>query len=139
MILDDFLVMADAQSSTVSAASTDYIDTKAAGDAYEGAWFVFRVDTLFASTGTVTCEVQLQTSPATNFTDSGTATLISSSALAFSTFTAGYMFKARIPSGCKRYLRGYKVVSPNTGGNYATSAIYDMFIVKDPLYANWTA
>ena len=131
MILDTFLLMADAQSSTVSHASSDYIDTKKAGDIGGSAWFVFRVDTLFASTGTVTGTVELQTSPATNFTDSGTATLVATSALAFSKFVAGYTIKLRIPSGVNRYLRGYITVSPNTGGNYATSCISDMFIVKD--------
>ena len=133
MILDDLLKLADAQSSTVSVASTSYIDTQAGGDSYEGAWFYFRVDTLFASEGTVTCDIQLQTSANTTFSGARTATytLVSSSALEFSTFVAGYVYKVRIPPRAQRYIRGHIVVSPNSGANYATSAIYDMFIVKD--------
>lgn len=133
MFLDDTLKLADAQSSTVSAASTSYIDCQAAGDAYVGCWLYFRVDTLFASTGTVTFELELQTSDNTTFSGARTSTytLVSSTALPYSNFVAGYELKLRIPPGARRYLRGYQTTSPNTGANYSTAAVYDMWIVKD--------
>lgn len=130
MILDKLALLSDAQNSTVSVASTDYIDTLAKGQAYDGCHFVVRVDTSFASQGTTTCTFQLQTSDETSFGDS--ATLAASSAFVASQLTAGKFWAVKIPStGVRRYIRGYKVMSENTGGNYWTAAIYDMFIVKD--------
>ena len=143
MFLDALALLSDAQSSTVSVASTDYIDLAAVTDAagntfvstgqqYEGCFFVFRVDTAFTSSGTTTCTIQLQSSNDSTFLDSTTVTLAGSSAFVASDLTAGKMWITRIPaSGVKRYLRGYKVMSANSGANYWTSCIYDMFIAKD--------
>lgn len=132
MILDALAVLGDAQSSTVSAASTSYVDTLATGQQYDGCLFVNRIDTAFASSGTTTCTFQLQTSDDSSFLDSTSATLAASSAFTASQLTAGMMWVAKIPpKGVKRYIRGYKVMSANSGANYWTSCIYDTFIVKD--------
>lgn len=132
MFLDALALLSDAQSSTVSVASTDYIDTLATGQQYEGCFFVARVDTAFASTGTTTCTFQLQSSDDSSFLDATTVTLAASSAFTASQLTAGKQWTARIPAtGVKRYIRGYKVMSANSGANYWTSCIYDMFIAKD--------
>ena len=132
MILDALALLSDAQNSTVSVASTNVIDTVAAGDSYEGAWFVARVDTAFTTATTVpTFTFQLQTAATEDFSGATPATLIQSAAYLASQLTAGKFWAARIPPGCKRYLRGYKVVSTITGANYVTAAVYDMFIVKD--------
>ena len=133
MILDKLAVFADAQSTTTSVASTDVIDTLAAGDSYEGAWFVVRVDTAFvAKNGAPATIFQLQTSPSSNFTDAGTTTLAQSASYLVAQLTAGKFWAVRIPPGAKRYLRGYKYVSNYSAGSIDISTCaYDMFIVKD--------
>lgn len=144
MFLDALALLSDAQSSTVSVASTDYLDLDLLKDAagnttfattgqqYNGCFFVFRVDTAFTSSGTTTCTIQLQSSNDSSFLDSTTVTLAASSAFTASQLTAGKMWVARIPpTGVKRYVRGYKVMSANTGANYWTACVYDMFITPD--------
>lgn len=132
MFLDALTLLGDAQSSTISVASTDYIDTLATGQSYEGCFFVNRIDTAFTSSGTTTCTFQLQTSDDSSFLDATTATLAASSAFTASQLTAGKQWSTRIPAtGVKRYLRGYKVMSANSGANYWTTAVYDTFIAKD--------
>ena len=132
MILDALALFSDAQDSTVSVASSNVIDTLAAGDSYEGAWFVVSVDTAFTTASTTpTFTFQLQTSAIEGFTDSTAATLVASAAYLATQLTAGKFWAVRIPPGAKRYLRGYKSVSTNTGADYVTAAVYDMFITKD--------
>jgi hypothetical protein len=132
MYIDALALFSDAQNSTVSVASTNVVDTLAAGDSYEGAWFVVRVNTAFTTATTVpTFTFQLQTAETEDFSGATPATLVASAAYLASQLTAGKFWAVRIPPGAKRYLRGYKVVSTNTGANYVTAAVYDMFIVKD--------
>jgi hypothetical protein len=131
MILDKLAVFADAQSTTTSAASTDVVDTLAAGDAYEGAWFVVRVDTAFTATGAPTTVFQLQTATNEGFT-TGAATLAQSDAYLVASLTAGKFWAVRIPRGAKRYLRGYKsITNYNAASIVLASCVYDMFITKD--------
>ncbi len=132
MYIDALALFSDAQNSTISVASTNVVDTLAAGDSYEGAWFVVRVDTAFTTASAVpTFTFQLQTAATEDFSGATPATLVASAAYLASQLTAGKFWAVRIPPGAKRYLRGYKVVSTNTGANYVTAAIYDMLIVKD--------
>lgn len=136
MILDNFLNLADTVTTTTAAASTDYIDTLAAGDAYQGAWFVVMTEsTAFTATGTVTVTFQLQTCASSGFGSSeataGT-TLAQSAAFTYDQLTANkIVYKTRIPPGALRYLRGYYYPNPNTGSNCITACSYSMFIVKD--------
>jgi hypothetical protein len=134
MILDDRAQFSDAQENTTSVASTDVIDTVAAGDSYEGAWFVALVDTAFtANSATPTNTFQLQTSDTEAFLGGSNAqTLVQSAAYIYTDLTAGKFFAARIPPGAKRYLRGYKLTAGETAGSAVYSAgKFDMFITKD--------
>lgn len=131
MILDALLVMADAQTGTTSAASTDYIDTLAAGDAYIGAWLNVRVDTTYtAAVGTPTATFALQTADTTDFLAPDAITVAQSAALGTGSLVAGnIVWQIRLPQGMRRYIRVYKTVTaPNN--NFSAGA-YDAFLTKD--------
>lgn len=137
--LDQMLTFSDAQSSTVSAATSDYVDIGAQdskitgafpGQQYAGCFFVFRMNTAATSSGTTTCTFQVQSSNETSFGDS--VTIAASSAFVASQLTAGKMWATRLPAtGMRRYLRGYKVMSANTGANYWTAFVLDAYVVYD--------
>lgn len=133
MIQDALAYFADGQSGTTSAASTDIIDTLAAGDAYVGHWFVCRVSTTFTQVGSTSrATIQLQTSDTESFTSTAnSATLASSSAFAATALTAGKIWAVRVPPNVKRYIRGYKSVSGTDGGNAFSAGALDMFITPD--------
>lgn len=133
MLLDKSLFMSDAQSTTTSVASTDYIDTLAAGNAYVGDWFVVRVDDAFvAKNGAPAIVFRLETDADSAFAADG-VTLCQSSSFLVANLTADtIVYKCRIPSGAKRYLRGYKQITNYSAGSIdVASGSYDMFIVKD--------
>ena len=125
MYLDDLLKLADAQVSTVTAASTSYIDTLAAGDSYEGAWLYIRIDTAVTASGSATVDFALQTDDDSTFPSA--TTLISSGAIAKASLIIGKEIKLRIPPGAQRYLRGYVTVASGP----LLLGKWDMFIVKD--------
>ena len=126
MYIDRSLVLADAQAITTSGASTNYIDTLAAGNAYKAPWFIVLIKTAVTASGsaTVTFDLRHDTDPAF-----GTETvLISSGAVAKATLVAGYFaLKVQVPLGAKRYLRGYATIA---SGPLLTGA-WDMKIVED--------
>ena len=131
MILDAYLLLADAQESTVSVASTSHIDTIAAGDANVGDWFVVRVGTAFvAGAGAPTAQFQLQTDDASDF-DGGTTLAASSAFLAAALTVNTIVYKIRIAPGTLRYLRGYMVVDSGLEAKRFSAGTFDMFIVKD--------
>ena len=127
MLLDKFLLMSDSQnlSQGVAIASTSYIDTNAIGDDYAGCWYVATVESVFTATTTSgTLTLALQTDSSSAF---GTATtVIQSAALTSAVAVAGYTFKARIPTGLKRYIRVLM-----TSSNTCSTGIVSNFIVKD--------
>jgi len=125
MILDDLLKLADALETTVSSASTSYIDTQAGGDSYEGAFFYVRVDTAVTSSGAPTVDFSLQTDDNTGF--SSATTLVATGDKLKAVLTAGTTFKIRIPPIAERYIRGYITI----GTADLTAGKFDMFIVKD--------
>ena len=132
MILDGLLVLCEDTTTTTSVASSSTVNTVAVGDAYEGAWFYVQVSTAFtALVGAPTTSFLLETSSVEAFT-SDVNTLITTTATLVAGLTAGTQFKARIPPGAKKYIRGYKSVT-----NYAAASIalatcgYSMYIVKD--------
>lgn len=127
MILDYLTKVSDAQAVTASAASTSYIDTKAAGDAYEGAFAYFKIDTTMASASTgSTVNFIIQTSETTSF--ASTTTLFDSGAIAEATLVAGYEILAgRLAQGAKRYIRAYYTVANQDLNAGAVTAV----IVKD--------
>lgn len=128
MIMDAYLLMSDSQNLTAVAsatASTSYIDTVAAGDDYAGAWYVMNVETaLTSATTSNTLTFALQSDSTTAF--STATTHISSGALGSATMVAGYTFKARIPTGLKRYVRVLM-----TPVSTVSTGIVSNFIVKD--------
>lgn len=133
MILDYIAKFSDGQTGTVSVAHTDYIDTEAAGQSYEGAFFVFRVDTAFSQTGTASrLTVQVQTSEDSSFLNSTTATMVQSATFSTSDLTAGKYWAVRLPMNAKRYIRAYNSVSGTSGSTHIfTGGAWDSFITND--------
>ncbi len=139
MMLDSLLMLADAQESTVSVASTSHIDTVKGGDSYEGAWFYVRIDTAYTvGAGTPNARFSIQTSGQTAFTTY--TELASSTTYVAGSLTAGKEIKIRIPPGAYRYIRGYQtclglVTATSTAQisdtHYFGAGKFDMFIVKD--------
>lgn len=135
MLVDKSLLMADEQSSTVSAASTSYIDTLQNsgnkyinfGDADKMPWFFVEITT--AVTGGTSVAFSLQTDTSSGFA-TALATLWSSGAIAVASLTAGYRLAVRIPKGVKRYLRGYAtIVGPITTGAWSMGIAMDVPIM----------
>lgn len=134
MILDALATFCTNQTTTTTVASTDIIDTVAAGDAYDnGAWFVFLVGPGGITTASTvpTFLIELQTSSDAFLGVGNDTTLVASAQFLASQLTAGKFWAVRIPQNLKRYLRGYKTVSTNTAGNYVTASNYSMFITDD--------
>lgn len=134
MLLDALLLMEDDESAvTTSCASTDYIDTLAAGNAYVGDWFVVKVGaTAFtAKNGAPTTAFRLESDSNTGFTDG--ITLCQSSGFLVAAMTAStILYKCRIPAGARRYLRAYKHITNYAAGTIDISAgSWQAFIVKD--------
>ena len=127
MIMDEFLVMSDAQAVTASIASTDYIDTLAEGDAITpGARLHVLVNTLFETSDVGTLTIALQTDAATTF-DTGPTTLFTTSALGAASLTAGsVLIDIVVPKGVLRYLRVYYTVANTfTAGNIDARIVLD--------------
>lgn len=125
MLLDNTLVLSEKQAVTASAASTNYIDQAAAGDAYGALWLVVKVDTTFATLTSLT--IGIQTADASTF--SSPVTLASSGAVAAASLTADSIVCCmRLPVGCKRYVRVYYTV----GGSNATAGKVNAFLTAMP-------
>ena len=130
MILDSLLLLDDDLTTTTNVASSSVIDTVAAGDSYEGAWFFVQVSTSFTATGAPKTSFQVQTSATEAFTV--VATLVASSEYLVAELPAGTFIKMRIPPGAKRYIRGYKYISNYTSSTIVlTACAYSMYICKD--------
>lgn len=118
MFIDKLLVMGDAQVITVTASTTEFIDTLAAADAYgDHARVRFLVDTAFVGQGATTLVCALETCAEPTF--ASPTVLAQSGAIVETSLIAGYVtFEVMIPSGVLRYLRGkYTVASgPMTAG-----------------------
>jgi len=107
MNIDNGLIFSEAQAVTASAASTNVIDTLAAGNALSDALFVnVDVDTTCTSANsTATVTVALQSCA----TESGSySTLVASAAIPVASLVQGYRcLQVRVPSGAARYLQVY--------------------------------
>lgn len=135
MLLDNALLMADAQSITTGA-STDYIDTLASGlvervgSGNVEPYAVLRLPVAFTtnkSTDTVT--FTLQTAAEASFLVTG-VTLNTSGAVAKASLIAGYEVMAvRLPRNVKRYIRAYMTVSTDAG-TIATGKL-DAYVTLD--------
>ena len=130
MILDASLVFSDAQAVTVTAASTNNIDTLAAGQAYVGILVVFLVTTTFTAAGAATMTIDIETDGDSAF-GSPTVLMNLATTVAVASLVAGtspYRIVKRFPpTGAERYIRGkYTVASgPMTAG------AADLFFTKD--------
>lgn len=102
----------------------DIVDLVKAGDAYDDAWFVLRIDTAFE--GGTSVVLSLQTSAAENFATS-TDLISKTVTVASDPVTAGtVLVKQKLPPGKLRYLRVYgNVTGTFTGGKI------DAFITPD--------
>lgn len=126
MILDALTKMSAAQAITTSGASTSYIDTIAAGEAYNGSFVYFKVDTTVTSATTdASVTVIIQTSATSTF--DSTTTLFQSDAIPEATLVAGYEVKGRLASGAKRYIRAYYTSTKTlTAGAVTTALVKDV-------------
>jgi len=130
MIRDNDLIMnaAGGQAVTNSAASTDVIDLTKAGDAVQTElYLVIRVAETVTADGAATVKFALETDE-----DSGFATakvvLLETAAIGKADLTANtVVIKAKLPVGCKQFLRAYYTVAtgPLTAGKF------DAFLVAD--------
>jgi hypothetical protein len=127
MIIDKNLQVSAAQAVTASAASTDYIDQGAAGDAYEPLKLVVQVREAATDSGSANVNFQVETD-----SDSGFATAkvvaFDSGAIGKAALTLNSEpVKVTLPYGMKRYIRVYYTVAtgPLTAGKF------DAFLVKD--------
>ena len=121
MLIDKLLQISDAEAVTVTAASANSIDLGAAGDALGGQelYCDIRVATTCTAAGAATVAFDLQHDSVSNFASA--TSLISVPAVAKATLVAGYwVLRAKIPTGCKRYLRVNFTVAtgPLTAGNF---------------------
>lgn len=128
MIIDNLLVLSDAQAITAAAASTNVVDQLAAGQALPQGivpFVEFLVDTTaLAAGGASNVTFALQDS-ADNVTF---ATIVATPAIAKATLVAGYVAgRLAIPPGARRYLRAY--YTPDT--NDLTAGKFDARIVLD--------
>lgn len=127
MILDKALQLSNEQAVTASAASTNYIDQKTAGDAYEPVFLVGTVTTSFATLTSLTISIQTATDSA--FTSP--VTLLTSGPIPVADLVAGAeVFKERLPLGTFRYVRAYYTVTGSnaTAGKISLNATKDVTI-----------
>lgn len=110
MIIDKELEFSNAQAVTVTAHSTNIIDTGVAGEAIgRELWFRCKVATLFAGTG-AKLVVTLTTDSVVAF--SSAKTLYTSSLILVATLVKGYQIaRFKLPLDAERYLRVTYTVS----------------------------
>lgn len=119
MILDKNLQLSDKQVLTSGAASTNIVDTLAAGDAIApyGALFHVLINTAVTSSGSASIIFDLQTATDAAFTTP--VTLFSSGAIAKASLgLAAVPVNVVIPTGCLQFLRAWYTLSvgtPNAG------------------------
>lgn len=130
MILDQHLVMSNAQAVTTGAtASTDYIDLGVARDIAPGTPLeVFAcVTTTATSGGSATLAFKVETDDNTSF--SSATTLISKTAVAVASLVAGLVIcKEKLPSTTERYVRCVWTVATAdlTAGNFTAALVKDV-------------
>ena len=123
MLIDQLNVLSDAQEVKASAASENIIDQKAKGDAFAAPWLVARVDTAFA--GGTAYKIALETANDSSFT--GAKVLFEMAVDPDDMVADAVLFKARLPEGTLRYIRGYYTVT-GTG----TAGKISLFLTDNP-------
>lgn len=130
VIIDKNLELSLAQAVTDSAASTNYIDQGAAGDAlYNELFAVCRVDTTCTSAASsATVVVKIETCAEPTFSAPTVLLTSPSHGISASDLIAGQVIvKSRLPLGALRYIRGYYTVSTQD----FTAGKFDLSFVKD--------
>lgn len=131
MILDKQLKVSDQQAVTATAASTDYIDQGAAGDAYDSLFLVVTCDVTAESGGATTLDLALETDDNSSF--SSATKLAEKTGIAKATCVAGAeLWKIPVPPGAERYMRVKYTV--NTA-NFSAGK-FSAFLVKDVKIGN---
>jgi len=134
MLLDATLLLADTTTVTTAAASTSYIDCQAKGNDYKGSIFVAQVETtaFTAHAGAPQAQFKLQTADDTSFATNLETLCQSSTYVAASLTVSKIICALPIPSGARRYIRGYYDIPNYAGGtvDFATCS-YSMYIVHD--------
>jgi hypothetical protein len=127
MFIDKQLAMSDAQVLTASAASTNYVDQGAAGDARVPLRLLVNVSLALTSAGNAaTLDVTLQTDDNASFSSATTIATIAQ--VAEASLVAGYkVCDIPVPSGTERYLRVYYTV----GTENFTAGTIDAALVMD--------
>lgn len=121
MLLDQNSVLSDKQAVTTTAASTNVVDLKAAGNFVPGGMFaVCRVDVNFATLTSL--KIALETADNTEF--SSAVELASGSFLAAALTANKQLMAIAIPVGVKRYLRAKYTVT----GDAATAGKISFFL-----------
>ncbi|WP_286952877.1 MULTISPECIES: Bbp16 family capsid cement protein [Aminobacterium] len=127
MILDKELIFSKNQAVTDlgAAASTDVVDLTKPGDAIDSLWLQVLCTETATSTGDATVAIALETSDTEAFTSADT--LVATAALAKTAIVAGTaLLTARLPMGCKRYLR----MSYTVGTAALTKGKFTAFLVS---------
>lgn len=121
MLLDQNAVFSDKQTITTTAASTNVVDLKAAGNVVPGGLFALcRVEANFA--GLTSLKVALETAANSNFSDA--VELASASFLAADLLANKTLLAVAVPAGVKRYLRAKYTVT----GDAATAGKVSCFL-----------
>lgn len=126
MILDKHLQVSDAQAVTASAASTDYIDKKAAGDVGMGKplHMMITVDEAAQAAGAATVTFQIQCDDNSGF--SSPKTVFQSGAIAKADLVPGYQLFMPMPIGLdEQFIRVYYSVGtgPLTAGKFTAHVV----------------
>jgi hypothetical protein len=123
MILDQQNIMSEAQAiSSADAASDNYINQGAAGNAYEALWFVVRATV--DGTGAGSMVFKLQTATDSAFT-SPIDLYTSASHVGTDIDANTFLVKVRVPVGALKYIRAYYDVTGTITGTF------DAFLVAD--------
>lgn len=128
MILDKSLVLDDAHAVSATTASDSYVDTLAAGTAYnEDLYVQFLIDTAFTfSTANGTLQLVLQSAADAAFGTMGLSMTLSNTGTA-THLAAQKCFQAKLIPGLSRYLRAYYTVT----GTLVSTGKIDCRLVKD--------
>ncbi len=127
MILDKELIFSKDQAVTDlgAAVSTNVVDLTKPGDAVDSLWLQVLCTESAVSTGDATVAIALETSDTEVFTSADT--LIATAALAKTVISAGKaLLTARLPMGCKRFLR----MSYTVGTAALTKGKFTAFLVS---------
>ena len=128
MLIDNNLILSNAQAVTSTAVSTNVVDQGAAADAVARAPYVeFLVNTSFTASGSATMQLELQDS-ADNSTFN---TVLITEAIPKATLVAGYRRRFKLPPGVRRYIAANYTVAtgPMTAGKIDARIVEDVDVL----------